>query len=165
MNTQVSPAQAHLKLTLWDLDASKTTDGDAYAGFRGMNIPPEISSRLLDLMRITRKIGSKVFAIGKIILLKILDFIKQHPFLLAGLSIGAVLGMAVAGLISSIPLFGPILAPLANVLGLTITIAGAVMGHRLDKAIPGCSKDVSEIVNEFFSFFYEVFNAISHQFA
>jgi hypothetical protein len=165
MNNQVSPAQARLKLTLWDLDANKTTDGDAYASFRGMNIPPEISSRLLDLMRITRKVGSKVFAVGKIILLKILDFIKKHPLLVTGLGIGAVLGMAVAGLILSVPFLGTILAPLAKVLGLTITIAGGVMGHRLDQAIPGVSQDIGEIINEFFSFFYAVFNAISPQFA
>jgi hypothetical protein len=61
---------------------------------------------LHELITFTKKVAGKVFAVGKIVLLKILEFVKAHPFLVVGAGIGAVIGVAIAGLITSIPFLG-----------------------------------------------------------
>jgi hypothetical protein len=107
-----------------------------------------------------QKISGKVIQIGKIILVKILEFIEEHFFLVAGIGIGALLGSALASLIAAIPFVGPLLAPIAQVLGLTITGAGAIVGYRLDQVLPNVGKSLIDIAKEFFKFFQEVLRTI-----
>jgi hypothetical protein len=107
-----------------------------------------------------QKILGKVIQIGKIILIKVLEFIEEHFFLVAGIGIGALLGAALASLIAAIPFVGPLLAPIAQVLGLTITGAGAIVGYRLDQVLPNVGKSLIDIAKEFFKFFQEVLRTI-----
>lgn len=74
------------------------------------------------------------------------------------MGIGAVIGAAIAGLITSVPFLGQLLAPLAAALGITVTAIGAVVGHRLDKQFQGVGEDIAEIAQQFFSLLSDVFN-------
>lgn len=158
-NQNLSTAQANLKLALWNVEAESVKSSEVYAQLQELGLPEEAVSRLHGLITFTKKVAGKVFAVGKIVLLKILEFIKAHPFLVIGVGIGAVIGSAIAGLITSIPFLGQLLAPVAAVLGVTITAIGAVVGHRLDKQFKGVGGDIAEIVQQFFSLLSSVINA------
>lgn len=156
----LSTAQANLKLTIWNAEADSVTSSDLYVQIQELGLPEEVVSRLHELVSFTQRVAGKVFSIGKIVLLKILDFVKAHPFLIAGAGIGVVIGSAIAGLITAIPFLGPILAPIAAILGITITAIGAVVGHRLDKQFQGVGEDIVEIAQQFFSLLANVINMI-----
>lgn len=155
----VSPAQANLKMALWQVDADSMSSTELYAWLVDSGLPHEVNIRLHELITYTKKVGSKVIAVGKIVLIKILEFVKTHPNLAMGVALGAAVGL----LVNSVPVLGSVLAPLATVLGITI---GAIAGHRLDKGkevnegIIGVAQDIIEIAREFFKLFIAVFNAI-----
>ncbi|MDJ0712990.1 MAG: hypothetical protein QNJ54_02065 [Prochloraceae cyanobacterium] len=126
--------------------------------------------RLRELITFTQKIGSKVFAVGKIILLKIIEFVKVHPRLVTGIGLGVAIGAAVQFLVNTVPFIGLILAPLAGALtaAFGIVIFG-IAGHRLDKrdrgkelssGIIGIAEDIVEIAQAFFEFIADVFNTV-----
>jgi hypothetical protein len=156
----LSAAQANLKLALWNAGTESIKNSELYLQLQELGLPKEVVSRLHELITFTKKVSGKVFAVGKIVLIKIIAFVKAHPFLVVGAGIGAVVGAAVASLITSIPFLGQLLAPVAIVLGITITGIGAVIGHRLDKQFPGVGEDVTEIARDFFALLTDVFNTI-----
>ncbi|WP_017654941.1 hypothetical protein [Fortiea contorta] len=162
---KLSVAQANLKMTLWNSEAEAIKSSEFYDYLQDMGLPEEIVTRLHELISRTLKIGKKFFAIGKIVLFKIIEFVKAHPFLVAGAGICAVVGLAIYNLIISIPFLGPFLEPIARALGIGITLTGAIVGHELDKRFPGVGQNIVEIVSEFFQLFAEVINALSHELA
>ncbi len=158
----LSKPQANLTLALWQAEADSVSSVELYAWLVDSGLPQEVAIKLHELIAVSKKVGNKVFAIGKIIVIKIINFVKAHPFLVVGASIGAAVGSAIATLITSIPFFGQLLAPVALALGITITAVGAVVGHRLDKCFQGVGEDIFEIAKEFFKLVTDVFNAIFH---
>ena len=156
----LSKPQANLNLALWQAEADSMNSSELYAWLVDSGLPHEVAIRLHDLIGVTKPVGNKLFAIGKIILIKIIEFVKAHPFLVVGASLGAAVGAAVATLITSVPFVGQLLAPVAMALGITITAVGAVVGHRLDKCFQGVGEDIFEISKEFFKLVTDVFNTI-----
>ena len=165
----LSLPQANLKMALWQVDADSVSSSELYVWLNDCGLPHEVMIRLHELASYTKKAGNKVLAVGKIVLLKIIEFVKAHPNLVIGAGIGTALGAAVASLITSIPFLGPLLAPLAAALGLTITAFGAITRHRLDKraqgkevsgGIIGIAEDIIEIARVFFQLLIDVFNAV-----
>lgn len=169
----LSLAQSNLEMALFQANANSITNNELYVQLASFDLPQEIIIRLRQLTTYNKKIGQKVFAVGKIILIKIIDFIKEHPHLVTGIGIGVTIGLAVQSLVSTIPFIGHMLAPIAGALSATlgITILG-VAGHRLDKkskgkelsnGFIGIAEDVIEIVKEFFSFLADIFNTVFNQ--
>lgn len=156
--------QARLELALWQAETDLVSNSDFYLQLRELGLPSEVAIRLKELLEIVKPIGDKVISIGKIIALKLIDFVKKHP----NLAVGIALGAAVFLLVSLIPFLGPLLSPIALTLGITI---GAVAGHRLDKAQGGKTnsdlgfidavQDVIEIARSFFQLFIDTLMAIS----
>lgn len=165
-NTEIlrplSRPQAELELDILQIEADDIQPGDLYATLREMGLPPEIAIRLEALIDTTRKIGGRTINIGKIIVLKLIEFVKQHR----NLAIGVAIGAAVSTLVGAIPLLGPLLAPVALVLGISV---GAIAGHRLDKGIRSddgiisITQDVIEIAKAFFALLISIFNAVSDE--
>lgn len=156
----LSKPQAKLNLALWQAEADSMNSSELYAWLVDSGLPHEVAIRLHELISVTKPVGNKLFAIGKIIVIKIIEFVKAHPFLVVGASLGAAVGAAVATLITSVPFIGQLLAPVAMVLGVTITAVGAVVGHRLDKCFQGVGEDIFEIAKEFFKLVTDVFTTI-----
>ena len=156
----LSKPQANLNLALWQVEADSMNSSELYAWLVDSDLPHDVAIRLHELISVTKKVSNKVFAIGKIVIIKIIDFVKAHPFLVIGAGIGAAIGAAVATLITSVPFIGQLLAPVAMALGITITAVGAVVGHRLDKSFKGVGEDIFEIAKEFFKLVTDVFNEI-----
>ena len=156
----ISPAQANLKLALMQASVDTTSSSDLYVSLQQLGLPSEVALRLHELGRQTRKIGDRVFSIGKIIVTKIIEFVKAHP----NLSIGAALGAAVGLLVNSVPFLGPLLSPLATLIAMTFR---AVVGHRMDKGLTNIevglvemTENAIEIAREFFQFLIDVFSTV-----
>ncbi len=156
----LSKPQANLNLALWQAEADSMSSSELYAWLIDSGLPHEVAIRLHELIDVTKNVGNKVFTIGKIVVIKIIDFVKAHPFLVIGAGIGVALGTAVASLITSVPFIGQLLAPVAMALGITITAVGAVVGHRMDKCFKGVGEDIFEIAKDFFKLVADVFNTI-----
>jgi ElaB/YqjD/DUF883 family membrane-anchored ribosome-binding protein len=159
-NQNLSVPQANLKLALWNAEAESVKSIEVYVQLQELGLPEEVISRLHELVTFTKKVAGKVFAVGKIVVLKILEFVKAHPFLVVGVGIGAAVGAAIAGLITSIPFLGQLLAPLAAALGIAITVTGGIVGHNLDKRFQGVGEDIVEIAQHFFTLLTDVFNTV-----
>lgn len=162
MKQELSTAQANLKLALWNAEAELVKSSKLYIQLQELGLPEEVVTRLHQLLTYTKKVAGKVFSVGKIVLLKIIEFVKAHPFLVVGFGIGAVVGSAIASLVISIPFIGQLLAPVAAMLGITIATVGAVVGHRLDKQFQNVGEDIVEITQHFFALLADVFGIVFH---
>ncbi|PSN15837.1 hypothetical protein C7293_05510 [filamentous cyanobacterium CCT1] len=157
---QPSKGQANLQIAIWNKQAESSTSEELYVRIQKLGLPEEIVTRLHDLLLKVQQVAGRVIHIGKIILIKLLEFVEEHFFLVAGAGIGAVLGAALAGLITSTPFVGQFLAPIAAALGLTVTALGAIAGNELDKVIPNFGKSLIDAAKEFFKLFASILTAI-----
>ncbi|MGG6242542.1 hypothetical protein ACQ4N7_28355 [Nodosilinea sp. AN01ver1] len=157
---KISRAKADFQMMLWEKEAENTSSVDLYLKLQKLELPEEVASRLHGLLNHTHKIGKKVIQIGKIVLLRIIDFVEKNLFLVAGIGVGVLIGGAVSSLIVSLPIIGAMLTPLAAILQITAVGSGIVLGHDIDKVLPNVGKSVSEIAREFFHFLVDVFIAI-----
>ena len=142
------------------------SSSDLYLWLRDCGLPPEVAIRLKDMISVTRQIAGKAISLGKVIVIKLIEFVKAHPNMAVGIALGAM----VSSLIISIPLLGPLLAPVLAPLGIVI---GAVAGHRLDMAIGGrmngdigiieITQDVIEIARSFFQLFINTLLALLNE--
>ena len=159
----MSRAQATLDFALWQAETETMNNGDLYIWLTEKGLAPEIAIRLKELISFTAKVGGKVLNVGKIILVKIFEFIEKHK----NLAIGIALAAAVSMLIGSIPFLGPLLAPIALILGLPI---GIIAGIKLDKAtgnngVITLSQDVIELARDFFQLFIDTIRAVADELA
>jgi hypothetical protein len=160
----IKNGQSKLELMLWNAEAEAIDSGDLYIWLRESGLPSEAAIRLKGLIDITIDLADHAINIGKIVLLKIIEFLKANP----NLAIGVALGVAVGLLVGTIPLLGPLLAPIATALGVT---AGAIVGHQLDKRSQGTGQSASlnpaditasviEIAQAFFKLLIDTINAV-----
>ena len=153
-------AQATFEQTILNAEADAVSSSDIYAWLRESGLPSEAAIRLKSLIEVTAEIGDRIISVGKIILIKIIEFVKAHPNLAVGIAIGAAIG----ALVSMIPFIGAFLAPIATVIGVTIGVLG---GRRLDKSANGqvqnsgliaVTQDLIEIAEVFFRLLSDIFN-------
>lgn len=169
MSTRVlTPAKANFDLMLLNADAESMSSSDLYLWLSESGLPSEVAIRLYGLVDTTKKVVNRVVSIGKIILIKIIEFIKAHPNLLIGMGIGATIGYAIAALVATIPILGSFLAPIVAIIPVAI---GAVAGHRLDKIekryrdvnLVTIAEDIIEIAKAFFKLLADIFNAVFNE--
>lgn len=160
---QLSIAQANLKIMLWNTEAQAMKSSEVYTWLQDIGLPEEAAIRLHDLVSQTIKIGKKIIAIGKVILVKIIEFVKAHPFLVAGAGICTVVAAVIYNFIISIPFLGQILEPVARALGIGIVLTGAVVGHTMDKQFKAIGQNIVEVASEFFQLLVDVLNTLSHE--
>ncbi|MDH5392459.1 MAG: hypothetical protein OEY11_04635 [Gammaproteobacteria bacterium] len=126
----MNPTIAQAKLMALHANTASLCWTDAVVNFTNNNVPVEVITRLEELWGTTKVIGNQVYEVGKILVMKIIEFIVANP----QMAIGAVIGAAVGSLTHAIPWIGPMLAPLTMAIG---SFFGAVAGHRLDKIAKG----------------------------
>ncbi len=163
--SQVStPAQADFKMSLLNAKAASVPSSEIFIWLSEQGLPSEVSIRLKGLIDTTAMVAGKVIHVGKIILIKIIEFFKEHPNLVVAMALGTVVGF----LVSTIPFVGPILAPIVTVIAMG---AGAVAGYRIDQRNKGLDvntndeiipmiQDVVEVVKHFFKLLVDIFNAV-----
>lgn len=119
----------------------------------------ELVTRMQDLWEKTKIIAGEVVNVGRILVIKIWEFIKANPNMLLGIAIGAAIG----ALVGLIPFIGAFLAPIAMAIGATM---GALAGHRLDKIEGGETvtssmfEDIITLAKRFFQFLADIFMAL-----
>jgi hypothetical protein len=90
-----------------------------------LSISADAKALLLDMSRVTMKVGQAVLSLGKAVLTFVLDILKKFP----NTAFGMVIGVTVAILVGGIPLVGAVLGPL---LGKLVTVLGLTMGAIAD---------------------------------
>lgn len=154
----LTPAQANLELFILSSEAEAMSSSDFYAWLKERGLPDEAAIRLKAVAEITAEVGKRLINVGKMILIRIMEFVKAHP----NLAIGVAIGAAIAAVVNAIPWIGPFLAPIATVIGVTV---GAISGHRLDKAAAGTpqnsglvaiGQDIIEIATAFFNLLMDI---------
>jgi uncharacterized membrane protein len=157
-NPSITIEQAELEMTLLQVDADSMSSSDLYVWLQQSGLSPELAGKLHNLVEKTKEIGGEVIAIGKIILIKIIEFAKENQ----NLAIGVVVGAVIAAMLSAIPVLGVLLAPIAMALGI-------ISGHRLDKKnkgevanqglnIAAVAEDLIEVAKKFLQLLIDVFN-------
>ncbi|MCU9100520.1 MULTISPECIES: hypothetical protein [Pseudomonas] len=143
------------ELTLLNAEVSQAEMDDVLVFGLNRGIPPEIMTRLESLWRVTKTIAGQVVAVGKIVVLKIFEFLKANPNLTIGIALGAAVGVLIAG----IPLLGTLLAPLSTALSMAY---GATVGAAFDAG--GIPSDpyiaASHLAKKFFELIQEIFMAV-----
>ena len=155
-----SRGQIELKLTLWDNQAQSMRSDELYARLLRLGLPENIVSMLHDLILKVERVGRKVIAIGKIILMKLLEFLEKNLGLVAGIGIGALLSSALVTLMGSVPIFGALLLPIAKAMGIVITATGAVFGKKVDTIVPDLGKTLLDIAKGFFQLLVDIFKSM-----
>jgi hypothetical protein len=158
----LTESEAKLKMAVLNSNAMEIDRIDTITQLTNSGLPQEIITRINELWEKTKIISGQVIHVGKIILLKIMEFIKENPHLF----IGVAIGVAVGALISMIPLFGPILAPLSTALSVTV---GGIAGYGLDQGqkstdgVIGVTQNLILVAKKFFELFASIFNSLSPQ--
>ena len=121
-----------------------------------MGIPPEILTRLQELWEATKEIAGEIVAIGKIIVMEIINFLRAN----ATIAVGVAIGAAVSSLLLIIPFIGPLLFPLAALLTTTYGFGvgaamqyGDISGSPLTAAVA--------LATKFFDLFIRVMKAVA----
>lgn len=146
ITSHLSREVALFEVTLLNAKTSDLIFDDVVVDGIGGGIPIEVLTRMKDLWESTKEIGGEIVAIGKIIIIQIIDFLKANPKLVASLAIGA----SVYLLSNAIPFIGPYLAPLLAVVS-TLYSFGTM--STLDETI--------NTAKNFFQLLVAVFNAVA----
>ena len=139
-----------MELISMESKIKQKTTLDMFNELTGMGLSQEAVSALKEIATKTANtIGNKVIEIGKIIIMKIIDFIKKNP----GFAIGMVIGAAIGALAVFIPFIGTFIAPMSITLGFSI---GGAIGSQVDSAM----KDLIKTAKSFFSLLEEIFHVL-----
>lgn len=160
----ISRAQAELELALMQAESDSFSSSDLYLWLRECGLPSEAAIRLKDLVAVTCRIANRIVSVGKLIVIKLREFIAAHK----GLAIGALVGAAIASLIAAIPLLGSILAPVGALFGITVAVAGH-KGDSPDGASAGINilelpQDLVAMARTFLDLFIETLQVVMAEF-
>jgi hypothetical protein len=151
---------AVLELTLRTAEQSESSFDDVIVLGLRSGLPAEVLTRMQDFWDKTLEIAGEGIAIGKIVLNEIAAFITANP----ALAVGAAIGAAVGVLISSVPLLGSLLAPIAKPLCIFLgTGYGALVQDGDD--LPTVLKAARALANKFFELLVSILRAVSAHFA
>lgn len=125
-----------------------TTKRDVFSWMINKGVAIEIVTRLHELWDFSLKMGDKLYHIGKIIVIKLVEFVKRNP----NMSTGIAIGLGLSWLISQVPVLGWLLGPLVT---LILTVHFMYKGHLKDHpdsniftACGECFKVVVDIISE-----------------
>ena len=155
MSQSFSPQEGLLELSMLNAEVKEQDFTETMVELLNRNIPTEIVTRLKELWEATKTLAGEVIRIGKIIVQKIVDFVRANPNLVVGLALGA----AVSSLVGMVPLIGPALQPIATVIG---SVYGAGAGSRMDSGQPvdALVAGAIKLAKEFFELLASIFNAV-----
>jgi hypothetical protein len=179
-----SPAQARLKLTIFNKQVESKNSYEFYSEMKDLKLPNEVIEILEKILKVTANMTGKIISIGKIIVTQLLKYVAAHPLQVVGLAVGLgatySLGVALHGLFALVPalaqwqLIGWPLSKLAGVIAslcqtvfmpilVAAPIVGFVAGTILDKKYPEVSESLTQGSKDFFEFFGQLINSIKDE--
>ena len=153
-------------LLIEEIRASKQNRDDIFEFFMSKNLAKEAIIYLQKLWEHTVEISGNIVFIGKIIVMKIIDFIKENPNMVFGMALGAITGALASIFVSWIPVIGQALSILGIAGGILI---GAIAGNRMDRAAKGeyvdnglfaVFGDTISVAKKFLKLFYEIIDTL-----
>ena len=124
---------ATIELMAMHTKACKLDDTDIFTFLLNKGLPKEIVIRLQKLWKATMKVGAKVIQIGRVIIMKLIEFIRENPTMVIGLVIGAFLGTYVE--MSHVALLPDALIDLLNAISFyALTFIGMISGNMKDNS-------------------------------
>lgn len=152
---------ALLEVSMLNAEYMKKDSTDLTVQCLNMGMPAELVTRMEQVWATTKEIAGEIVQVGKIIVGKILEFIKANQ----NLSIGVAIGAAVSVVVGLIPFVGPLIAPLVAY----VTVpTGAVVGTKLDGAdrnVDSIPAAVFDTAKSFFKLIADIFTALKSYFA
>ena len=163
--------EQRMALMSMESKAKQKTSLDLFREFQEMGFSDEVLSSLKEVAQKTAvDITGKVIEVGKIILIKVIEFINKNREIVIGMALGAAIGV----ISNFVPFIGPLLAPLITKLGI---FAGAVIGSHLkgiknfdegldrmeefvDKPVKTAIKNAMKVAGEFMQLLKDIFFAI-----
>jgi hypothetical protein len=182
--SEPSPSQARLKLTILNKHAEAKNSYELYSEMKNLGLPDEVIEILSRISKVTSKVAGKIISIGKIIVIKLLEYVAKHPLQVVGLAVGLsatyALGVALHGIFALVPalakwkIIGGLLSKLALLtanlcqtifmpIRLLAPVAGIVAGEISDTKYPEVSESLQQIAKDFFEFFAQLINAIKNE--
>ena len=121
-------------LLIEEIRALKQTKNDVFEYFMKNNVSKTTIEYITKLWDYKKDIAGSMVSIGKIIVMKIIDFIKANPNIAFGTAMGAIAGVMIGSFVGFLPFIGQILT--------TLSISGAILigamaGDRIDRANQG----------------------------
>lgn len=154
--------KARRQLAAWQAEADTMHRDDLCLCLRELKLPPEIATGLETLADVAQPLGGRMVSIGKVTVLRLVEFVEAHR----GIAIGSLLGAAVATMASaSIPVLGALMAPLVVPIALAIGAAGSPRRNEATDTAPTPAADMDaaprvhdlvETAHDFFRPFVEV---------
>ncbi len=184
-----SRSQARLKLTILSKQAEAKSYYDFYSQMKAFRLPDDVVECLENILKVTSKVAGKTIAIGKLVVLQLLEYVAQHPLQVAGLTVGIgaayaltvgptyALGVGLNALFTLIPelakwkVIGSLLSKLALLvihscrtmfmpLVALAPLVGIVTGEIFDKKYPEVSESIQCVARDFFEFFTQLIDSI-----
>ena len=153
----MSTTEATLEVSMLNASANNLNFSEIAIDLATRQLPLEIVTRLESLWDITNAVAGAVVSTGRIIVIKIWEFIKENP----NMAIGVVIGAAIGALVNLIPFIGQLLAPLAMAIGATV---GGLSGGRMDDIANGVNvsyttfEDLISVAKKFYALLADIFN-------
>ncbi|MNR40436.1 hypothetical protein D3C85_1587220 [compost metagenome] len=103
----------------------------------------------------TKRMAGESVAIGKIILMKVFEFVENNPKVFVGAAVGAAFSVLASG----IPFVGAIIAPYVAAIG---ALTGAAVGAAMQtpKADGSIESGLITLAESFFGLFVAIFKAV-----
>lgn len=143
--------------------AKQATAVDIFNEFTKMGLSSEVVTALKEIsIKTAKNIAGKVIEVGKIIIMQIIEFIKENP----GLAIGAAIGGAIGALSFFIPFIGAFVGPIGTYLGAGI---GGMIGNKIQNTnegklnsggLAGEIENAMNVAKKFFQLLKDIFTAI-----
>jgi Zn-dependent protease len=159
--------KAEFELLGMQAKAAKLEELEFVTLFTNLGLPQEVITRLQALFYEVKVIAGQTINIGKIILMKLMEFVKENQNMAIGLAIGIGISVLASALAAAVPLFGSFLAGIAFTITALIAIPlGALRGHRLDKVLNGeitgdsLIEDMITIAKKFWALLVDIFSAV-----
>ena len=161
---------AKMELLALESRVSQFNELDFITDLTNKGLANEIVTRLQLIGEKVSYIADQSFQIGKIILMKLWDFIKENPNLTIGFAIGLGLAILSGMIVNLVPYIGAWLAGIVTPLVALITIPiGTLKGHRLDKLIKGeivadsIMEDLITIVKKLWNLLVDIFKTLKDE--
>ena len=181
----LSPSQARLKLIILNKQAEAKNSYEFYSEMKELGLPNEVIEILERILKVTSKVADKIISIGKIIVVKLLEYVAQNPLQVAGFAVGLgstyALGVALHGIfalvpaLAKLPLIGWLLSKLALLVAslcktifvpfmVVLPVAGVTVGDFADKKYPEISERLHKVSTDFFELFGQIIDSIRDEF-
>jgi hypothetical protein len=155
----MNAGKAELELLMLDDFTAGLGKEETFTWLLKSGVPVEVATRMEDLWSKTKILGDQVIHLGRIIIFKIIEFIKNNPHT----AIGMLLGAAFGALVNLVPFLGTLLAPTTTVIG---AVFGGLIGARIDNPEATSTYEAAIILaRKFFYAFAELLKVIYHQFS